>query len=132
MTSPDQDPAAPTLAELVQRRLYELGDRNGPMSLRDAAGRSRGYISYELLRNIGRGAHSGNITDRTAQGLAFALDVPLSRVYDAARVKQPGSRWKWPERFDRLDAMERKLVESLAGALLEAREKGRREANGDS
>ena len=116
------------LQALVIRRLDELGDHTGPLSARRAAEKSRGGVSYETLRNISRGTHSGNITDRTAEGLAMALDVPVAQVYAAARVPRPQSRWLWPERFDRLDPAQRRLIEDLAGALLEAYEKGVRDA----
>jgi hypothetical protein len=54
----------------------------------------------------------------------MALDVPVQQVYDAARVPRPLTRWVLPERLDRLDAAQRRLVEDLAGALLDAYEKG--------
>lgn len=116
------------LQQLVLRRLDELGDRTGPMSTRAAAERSGGLVSYETLRGIARGTHSGKITDRTAEGISRALDVPLAQVYLTARVPRPQSRWRWPERFDRLDAAQRRLVEDVAAAMLEAYEKGVRDA----
>lgn len=113
---------------LVLRRLNELGDSTGPMAARAAADRSRGAVSYETLRRIGNGTHSGRISDRTAEGIALALDVPVAQVYAAAAIPRPQSRWLWPERFDRLDTAQRQLVEEVAGALLEAYEKGLRDA----
>jgi hypothetical protein len=85
-------------------------------------------VSYEILRQILRGEHSGNITDRTAEGLSRALDVPVNQVYMAAQVPAPVGRWSWPQRFDRLDLSQRRLVEDIAGALLDAYEKGLRDA----
>lgn len=116
------------LQDLVLKRLDALGGTDGPMSLRDAAARSQGLVSYETIRSVLRGTHSGRINDRTAEGLSRALDVPLARVYEAAQVPQPASRWVWPGRFDRLDPSQRRIVEEVAGALLEAYEKGRRSA----
>lgn len=116
------------LQQLVLRRLDALGDHTGPMSTRAAAERSGGRVSYETLRGIARGTHSGKIADRTAEGIARALDVPVGEVYGAAHVPRPQSRWRWPERFDRLDAAQRRLVEDVAAALLEAHEKGVRDA----
>jgi hypothetical protein len=116
------------LQELVLRRLAELGEPGAPMSVRAAAKRSRGLLNYEVLRVIARGEHSNRITDSTAEGIASALDVPLQDVYNAARVPRPTSRWNWPPRFDRLDAHERRVVEDVAAAILEAREKGFRDA----
>jgi hypothetical protein len=114
------------LADLVLRRLAELGEPGSPLSLRRAAERSQGLISYELLRRISRGEHGGGISDRVAQGLSIALDVPIKDIYMSARVPRPESRWILPARFDRLDAAERRVVESVAAAILEAREKGLR------
>jgi hypothetical protein len=116
------------LQNLVLRRLAELGTPGSPMSVRQAAARARGRLTYETLRLISRGEHSGNISDRTAEGVALAIDVPVKEVYAAARVPRPESRWTLPERFDRLDVAQRRLVEDVAAALLEAYEKGLRDA----
>ena len=115
------------LQDLVLTRMAALGG-DEPLSLRDVVRRSNGLVSIEPVRAIVRGTHSGRISDRTAQGLARALQVPLERIYDAAGLPSPGTRWEWPPRFDRLDAAERQLVEDVAAALLMAREKGRRSA----
>jgi hypothetical protein len=117
------DPLPPqeTLQDLVLRRLAELGTPEGPLSLRDAADKSRGKISYETLRLIARGRHQGAINDRTAEGLAEAVDVPLALVYRTAGV---------PTRFDRLPGAQRKLVEDVAAGMLEMYDKGRRDASG--
>jgi hypothetical protein len=124
------EPTATTLQQLVVRRLHELGDKTGPMSARDAAARSRGLVSYETLRLMARGDHSGRIADQTAQGLAFALDVPLSTVYEATSSPQPTTRWELPARFDRLTSAQRKIVEAVAAAMLEAYDRGQRDASG--
>ena len=112
------------LQELVLTRLAELGAPGRPMSARQAALRSRGAISHDTMYKIARGDHSGRISDRVAEGLADALDVPVGRVYDAAGQPRPSTRWLWPERFDRLDQPHRRLVEDVASALLEARRRG--------
>lgn len=116
------------LQDLMLRRLADLGTPGSPMSVRQAAERARGLVSYEIFRQIARGEHSGKITDRTAEGMALALDVPVQQVYSAARVPRPMSRWLWPERFDRLDPAQRRLVEDVASALLDSYEKGLRDA----
>lgn len=115
------------LQDLVLRRLAELGTPGSPMSIRQATERARGLVSYEILRKLARGEHSGRIADSTAEGLALALDVPAATVYQAARVPRPLSRWQWPARFDRLDPAQRRLVEDVAAALLESYEKGLRD-----
>lgn len=117
-----------SLQDLVLRRLSELGDQEGPMSAKAAAARSRDRISYETLRLIARGKHGGRIGDRIAEGLSLALDVPISEVYRAAGAPRPQSRWDWPQRFERLDAGQRQLVEEIASALLEAYDRGRRDS----
>lgn len=116
------------LSQLIQRRLADLGDEDGPMSLRRAVGRSRGGFSHETVRRLMLGLHSGGISDKVAQGLALALDVPLTEVYQAAQVRRPDGRWKWPARFDRLDPAQRRVVESVAAALLDASERDPRQS----
>jgi hypothetical protein len=116
------------LQDLMLRRLAELGTPGSPMSIRQATERARGLVSYEILRKIARGEHSGRISDSTAEGIARALDVPVQSVYDAARVPRPVSRWQWPARFDRLDVAQRRIVEDVAAGFLEAYEKGLRDA----
>lgn len=118
-----------TLQDLVLRRLQQLGDNTGPMSARAAAARSRGLLSYETLRLMARGDHSGRIEDKTAQGLAFALDLPLSEIYAAVETPQPTTRWEMPARFDRLTLAQRKIVESVAAAMLDAYERGQRDTS---
>jgi hypothetical protein len=117
------------LQDLMLRRLAELGTPGSPMSIRQATERARGLVSYEILRKIARGEHSGRITDSTAEGLALGLDVPVGSVYQAARVPRPMSRWQWPARFDRLDPAQRRIVEDVAAALLESYEKGLRDGS---
>lgn len=115
---------AESLQDLLLTRLAELGDAKGPMSAREAARRANGLVSYESMRHIGRGIHSGAITDRVAEGLSLALQVPLERVYRAAGTPMPGERWELPARASRLDPAERRLVEDVINGLLAARDKG--------
>lgn len=116
------------LQDLILRRLAELGDETGPLSAREAARRAEGLVSYETLRNLARGVrHTGRISNRVAEGISRALQVPVTKVYEAAGIQQPGDRWRLPERFDRLPVEQRRLVEDLASALLESYERGRRD-----
>lgn len=127
-----EEPAQPVLAlqDLILTRLRELGDASGPMTAREAARRADGLVSYETLRNLARGVrHTGRLTDRVAEGLSRALQVPVARVYAAAGIPAPGDKWEWPRRFERLDPAQRQLVEEVAAALLEAHEKGKRESS---
>lgn len=112
------------LQQLVLRRLADLGEPGRPISIRAAAERARGLTSHHTLTAIAKGEHSGRISDRTAEGIAAALDVPVARVYDAAGVPRPFGRWQWPEKFDRVRPEDRLVVEDLAAALLRAEERG--------
>lgn len=94
------------------------------LSLRAAAARSHGKITYETLSKINAGQHSGRLQTRTAEGLAQALDVPLSEVYAAAEAVQPLSSWQMPEATWGLDASERREIEKMARLLLNAKEAG--------
>lgn len=126
-----EDAGVAGLSKLVLERLRELGDKTGPMGAREAARQADGLVSYETLRNLARGVrHTGRITDRTAEGLSRALQVPLERVYEAAGIPAPQGRWEMPRRFDRLNPTQRALVEDVAAALLEAYDKGRRDVKG--
>lgn len=112
------------LQELVLTRLNDLGTKGRPLSARQAALRSAGGVSYDTLYSIANGRHTGRLRDDTARGLADALDVPVERVYAAAGVPRPQTRWQPHERFDRLTFEQRKLLESMAAALLEAEQRG--------
>lgn len=125
--SPAQGPDS--LAELVTSRMYKLGDESGPLSLRAAVERSRGRLSVENLRRIARGEHQGNIGDRVAEGLSMALEIPLPEVYRVAGLPQPGRRWEWDPKYDRLNQRERAIVEDVASGLLSAYDRGRRDAS---
>lgn len=111
-----------TLQHLVLDRLRDLGDRSGPLSTRLAARRSGGKVSYETLRKIARGEHSGDISDDVAQGIALALEVPLSQVHAAAGQRPALGRFELPRRADRLTAAERRTVIAVVDSLLNARE----------
>lgn len=127
----DSDQPAETLQDLVLTRLAERGDGKTSMSAREAVRGAEDLVSYETIRIIARGLHNGGITDRVAEGLSRALQVPVARVYAAAGLPQPGDRWEFPPRFSRLDPGQRVLVESVAAALLDAFEKGRKSASGE-
>lgn len=110
------------LQQLVNDRLHELGDRKGPLSARQAAARANGKVSYETLRLIARGDHSGKLTDETVDGLALALDVPRSRVLAAMglALTQPLPPFMLPDRANRLTRPQRKVVLSVVDAILGA------------
>jgi hypothetical protein len=115
------------LRDLVVRRLIELGHDGKPLAYKPAGMRSGGRVSGETIRQIVTGQHSGRLSDEKIEGLAMALSVPVGVIYEAAKVPRPGTRWRWPERFDRLPDEDRRLVEAMASrllALLERSERG--------
>jgi hypothetical protein len=122
-----------TLQDLVLTRLAELGGTTGPMSARQAIRHNDAheYVSYETVRVLARGLHSGGLTDRVAEGLSRALRVPLERVYRAAGVPMPGDRWTPPNSFARLTPSDRQLLEDVGNALLNAYDRGFRAASGE-
>lgn len=124
--SESRKPPVSRLQELIRTRLAALGEHGKPMSQREAARRSREAFSAENLSAILRGDHGGGLTDRVAQGLAEALEVSVDEIYEAANVPRPEGRWQPPPRLDRLTRTQRRMLENLGDALLEAYEKGRR------
>lgn len=113
------------LQQLVDRRLKELGDHRGPMPTRRAAARSNGKISYETLRLLKLGRHSGSITLDTAEGLALALDLPLEAVLGVAGQRIPQGPFVLPKRADTLTKSERAVVLSMIDAILDAADQER-------
>jgi hypothetical protein len=108
------------LQQLVESRLRELGDHRGPLSTRQAAARAGGKVSYETLRLIRTGRHSGSISQEVAEGLALALDVPLSRVLAVAGRRIPQGPFVLPKRAEALTKSERGVVLSVVDAILDA------------
>lgn len=108
-----------SLAELVAERREQLG-----MSLRGAAEASGGLVSKTHLAAIETGETTA-VSDRMLRGIALALELPLGRVREAAGVRPALRPFSCPERADRLNARERRLVISLIDTLLAAREEPR-------
>lgn len=113
------------LQQLVERRLKELGDHRGPMATRRAASRSEGKISYETLRLLKLGRHSGAIALETAEGLSLALDLPLQTILEVAGQRIPQGPFELPKRADTLTKSERAVVLSVIDAILDAAEQKR-------
>lgn len=107
------------LRALLQARLDELG-----ISRREA-GRRTDKVGYETISRILRGATTADqLTDRTIEGLAEALQLPVRKVYEAAHRDQP-IPWDWPDRFNVLTQTERRQIEAMAGLLAERHRPGR-------
>lgn len=117
------------MQHLVLARLAELGDASGPMPALQAVRAAEGLISFETLRAIARGEHGGKLRPRTAEGLAKALRIPVAEVYQAAGMQAPHGEWRLPPRLEQLRPRDRALVEDVATAIIEAYERGRREAS---
>lgn len=115
------------LQQLVDRRLRELGDHRGPMSTRRAAAQSGGRVSYETLRLLKIGRHSGAITHEVAEGLALALDLPIATVLQVAGQRIPLGPFVLPARAETLTKSERAVVLSVVDAILQAAEHDRSE-----
>lgn len=112
--------SATNLQELVDRRLSELGGARGAMSTRQAAARSSGKVSYETLRLIKIGQHSGSISQEVAEGIAEALEVPVTQVLRLAGRRIPQGPFVLPRRADTLTKNERAVVLSVVDAILDA------------
>lgn len=108
------------LQQLVTERLRDLGGHHGPLSTRAAAARSGGLVSYETLRKIVAGTHSGKITNDVGQGIAQALRVAPEVVFAAAGHRGPAGKFDLPDRADRLTQRERVVVLSVMDAILDA------------
>ncbi|RBY79587.1 hypothetical protein DQ238_10380 [Geodermatophilus sp. TF02-6] len=63
------------LQRLVQRRLLELG-----VSAEQASRRASWAVAPETIARIAHGRHPRLVSERLAQALARALDVPENRV----------------------------------------------------
>lgn len=120
----DEEQGVNQLRLLILQRLAELGERGSAMSGREAARRSGGRVSYGTIANLINGRHTGRITDRIAEGLAAALEVPVADIYEAAGAPRPLGRWSLPERFDRVPIEYRQLAEDLIAALLDSYTQG--------
>lgn len=101
------------LRVLVANRRAELG-----MSLR-AVGEKSG-LSHTAIGNIENGILKGAPADDTLQALALALDLPVSRLRDAAGVAEPDPEWRLPVKYRGLRPEARRVVEQVADLLLRA------------
>jgi hypothetical protein len=105
----------------VQRRQRELGGGQGPISTRQVWLRGGGdeHWSYEIVRKIVERGHS-NIGDRVADRLAIALNVPVSKIHEAAGQRQRGVPFQLPPRSAQLTQTERNILRAVMDAMLGA------------
>lgn len=108
---------AKTLATLVADRREQLG-----VSLREVADASGGLVSKTHVSAVERDElHVPS--DRVLRGLALALDLPVETVFSAAgRSAKVLPPFKVPDRAQRLNVRERRLVLELIDTLLAAHE----------
>lgn len=102
------------LARLIADRIAELD-----VSYRETAHRSNGRLSYETVRNIALGKHTGLLRENAIEGLHVALRIPRRVIVEAM-----GEPWPWPDRFRQLGPDDRARVEALADELLAKRNEG--------
>jgi hypothetical protein len=111
------------LEQLVTNRLAELGDDRGPLSFRRAAERSGGLVSHQMLQFIATGRGSEQYSERVLKGIALAIDVPLSKVQEAAAETPHMREFRLPEKSANLTAKDRRAVEAMVNALLDAHDR---------
>lgn len=118
-----------TLTELSHRRLREIaGPDHEWYSLRRLHSDlplnkiGKPIISYETVRLIHQGEHSGNISDETADALALMWRVDVDEVLRAAGQRPRLGDFELPRRAQRLTAKERRIVLSVIDAILDATE----------
>lgn len=97
-------------------RLAELD-----LSYRRAADRSGGLVGYATLNNIVLGVRQPvHYNEDTLRGISLALDVPLSRVREAAgEVPKTPTEFRLPKRASRLSPKQRRAILSMVDALLD-------------
>lgn len=109
-----------TEPQSLQRLVQDRADELSITSARELARRAAGKVSYETIRRILIGKHSGRLTDDIAAGLAMALELPVARVREVAELAPSLGPWHWPTRFEVLDIEDRRLVEAIASRLAAA------------
>lgn len=82
-------------------------------------------VSYETLRLLKLGRHSGAITHEVAEGLALALDLPVATVLQVAGQRIPLGPFELPARAETLTKAERAAVLAVVDAILQAAEQDR-------
>ena len=102
------------LARLIADRIAELD-----VSYRETAHRSNGRLSYETVRNIALGKHTGLLRENAVEGLSVALRIPRRVILEAM-----GEPWVLPDRFRQLGPVDRARVEALADELLAKQNEG--------
>jgi transcriptional regulator with XRE-family HTH domain len=107
------------MQKLVIERRAELD-----LSLRDVAARSGGGVSAATLSMIESGRHRWQFDDKTLRGIALGLDLPISKVRDAADVAGEVVEFRLPKRTEKLlTAADRRAIVAIAEQLAKAHTK---------
>lgn len=106
------------LPDLIKDRLAEMGSHGRALSIRDAAARSGGKISHARLTQLAAG-DVGRVSDRVIEGVAAAIDVPISTVYESLSIRRPYEPFKLPPEANRLSRRQRDAVLSVIKAMLD-------------
>lgn len=105
-----------------------VSDRLATLDLSARAASVRGGLSHTTVAAIANGTHRGRPADATLDGLAVALDLPVSKVYAAAGVEPADPEWRLPARFRALRPEARLAVENVADTLLRMQRRWEAEA----
>lgn len=108
------------LQRLIVQRQRDLNARS-LIAMYRAANLPRGAITYETLRRMATGRQRSIRGDQTYEDLSTILRVSVDDVKSAEAGYTPIGGW---ERYERLNAEERKAVEGVMDAILAAREAG--------
>lgn len=104
-----------TLPELIKNRMAEL-----ELSYRDLARAAGGLVSHGTIHAIASGRHAGHYDDKTLQGIALAINLPQSKVREAAGMDpRTPTEFRLPKKANRLTASERKAILAMVDALLD-------------
>jgi len=114
----------PAMQKLVSDRYHELG-----LSFRELAAKTEDEngehrVSHATLSNIYRGHHKWTFSATTLEGIAIALDLPLSKVQEAAGMSTEPRHtvFRVPERLHRLSPRNRKVAVRFMDALLDTQD----------
>ena len=111
-----------SLQALVVRRAEEIGGREGPLSVRQLEDRSLGKVSRGVFQQIMAGTYDAKVGQRVLDGLAAALDVPLSVVERSAGAPPSFGPFVLSEDAARLTPAQRKAVKHVVQVMVDANE----------
>ena len=108
------------LQKLITDRMAELD-----LSYRRAATSSGGRVSHATLNSIVTGKHNWRLDESTVEGIAIALDLPISRVRRAAGMAERSntSEFVLPDKARHLSAKNRRALLYMLEALLSEQER---------